>query len=187
MYLPHENAVKQDVPLQQLESDTDGDGSWSWPELLYPKSSSIISEANLSSSLIQLSALDSSGCNEDVVELQQLDPNSTFLNQFAWSEVCLPVCFCQIPRFDCSASRHKHVRDCSILLSLMLLASSCCCWCCCTWFWSWASCWDAKYQRCSFALRVAESFWNLGLCGAFGSNGKFVRARIPHMSRAASS
>ncbi len=170
--VPHEKAVRQDV-LLQLESDIEGDISSRWPEL-WPRSSSIISEANLSSSLIQLSVEGSGFINGEL--LLQL-PNSTFLSQFA--SACLPVFFCHIPRLDCSVSKHKHVSDCSIFLALSFFFTCCCC----TKLWSC----EAKYQRWSFAVRVADSIWVLGFWGAFGSNGKLVRARIPHMSRAASS
>ncbi len=183
------------------------------PPLLWPKSSSIISEANLSSSVVfmqlifsvdavassaQSSSCASAGGRGEILQ-QLMVPNSTFLcNQFASSANCLPVCFCMIPSWlDCwGAPRHRHVSDCCILVSLICLASiswcrSCstsCAWCSC--------CWDAKYQRWSFALRVAESIdWDLGLlvfcaeaaCFGGSCNGKLVRAWLPHISRAASS
>ncbi len=195
--------------MESWECEGDDITSSIRPPQLWPKSSSIISEANLSSSaaFIQLISVDvaassaqsscaSAGGRGEILQL--MVSNSTFLcNQFALGN-CLLVCFCKIPSWlDCCwASRHRHVRDCSILVSLICLASiswcsSCgtsCAWCSC--------CWDAKYQRWSFALRVAESIdWDLGLlvlcaeaaCFGGSCNGKLVRAWLPHMSRAASS
>ncbi len=187
VFIPHENLdVRQDVLLLQLESaETDGavdQLNSNWAELLYPRSSSIISEANLSSSWL-VSLFSVAGRSLDFSGKLLLIPNSTFLNQFdCWSPCFPPVFFCHIPRLDCSASRHKHVRDCSVLL-LVSLFSCCLISCCISFCWFWA----AKYQRWIFAHRLAESIWILGWWGAFGSNGKLVRARIPHMSRAASS
>lgn len=153
--------------LLQLESESDGEPKSRNCPGLRLKSSSIISEANRSSSDIQLSP-EFSGCSccNDA-----FSPNWTFRTQFdsGWR----PLFFCQIPRFDCSASRHRQVRDCVMRESFFPGCTPSCC--------------EAKYQRWSFALRVADSIWVFGPCGLLGSRGKFVRARAPHMSRAASS
>ena len=116
-------------------------------------------------------------------------PNCTFRTQLASACRC-PVFFWKIPRLDCSASKHRHVKDVADAESPALIFPPCCCPCppppppcpcpCCC-------CCDCRYHRWSLALRVADNIWELGPLGALGSYGKLVRARTPHINRAASS
>ena len=155
--------------LEQPESERAGElKSKKWPGL-WPRSSSIISAANLSSSDMQLESPELVvGWGRWASSWYGEPSNCTLRTQLAESLGWRPVFFCQIPRLDCSASRHRHVSDCDVSVRALSLEGvlatpapcACCCCCCCC---------DCRYHRWSFALSVADSICELGPFGAFGS------------------